>query len=61
MAGWHHRFNEHEFEQAPGDSEGMGKAGILQSMRSQRVGYDSANKNNNNLLREMRTVSIYKG
>ena len=22
MVGWHHRLNEHEFEQAPGDSEG---------------------------------------
>ena len=24
MVGWHHRFNGHEFEQAPGDSEGPG-------------------------------------
>ena len=24
MVGWHHRLNEHEFEQAPGDSEGQG-------------------------------------
>ena len=23
-AGWHHRLNEHKFEQAPGDSEGQG-------------------------------------
>ena len=23
MAGWHHRLNGHEFEQAPGDSEGQ--------------------------------------
>ena len=23
MAGWHHRVNGHEFEQAPGDSEGQ--------------------------------------
>ena len=22
--GWHHRFNGHEFEQAPRDSEGQG-------------------------------------
>ena len=21
MVGWHHRINEHEFEQTPGDSE----------------------------------------
>ena len=24
MAGWHHRLNGHEFEQAPGDAEGQG-------------------------------------
>ena len=24
MVGWHHRFNGHEFEQIPGDSEGQG-------------------------------------
>ena len=24
MAGWHHQFNGHEFEQAPGDCEGQG-------------------------------------
>ena len=23
MVGWHHQFNEHEFEQTPGDSEGQ--------------------------------------
>ena len=23
MIGWHHQFNGHEFEQAPGDSEGQ--------------------------------------
>ena len=22
MVGWHHRLNEHQFEQAPGDGEG---------------------------------------
>ena len=24
MGGWHHLLNGHEFEQAPGDSEGQG-------------------------------------
>ena len=24
MVGWHHRFDGHEFEQTPGDSEGQG-------------------------------------
>ena len=25
MLRWHHRFNGHEFEQTPGDSEGLGR------------------------------------
>ena len=24
MVGWHHQFDGHEFEQAPGDEEGQG-------------------------------------
>ena len=24
MIGWHHQFNEHEFEQAPGVGDGQG-------------------------------------
>ena len=24
MFGWHHRFNGHEFEKAPGDGDGQG-------------------------------------
>ena len=24
MVGWHHRLDEHEFEQVPGNSEGQG-------------------------------------
>ena len=24
MTGWHHLFNEHEFEQVPGDDKGQG-------------------------------------
>ena len=24
MVGWHHRFDGHEFEQAPGDGKGQG-------------------------------------
>ena len=40
-AGWHHRLNGHEFEQALGDGEGQGsKPGVLQSMGSQRVGHN---------------------
>ena len=42
MVGWHHRFNGHEFEQTPEDSEGQGKSGMLQSMGFQRVEHDIA-------------------
>ena len=38
MVGWHHWFDGHEFEQAPG--VGDGKPGVLQSMVLQRVGHD---------------------
>ena len=40
MGGWHHPLNGYEFEQAPGDSEGQGSLGCLQSMGSQRVRHD---------------------
>ena len=42
MVGWPHRFNGHEFEQAPGDSEGQEACShrVLQSMGLQRVGHD---------------------
>ena len=33
MVGWHHRLDGHEFEQALG----VGDAGMLQSMGSQRL------------------------
>ena len=38
MAGWHHGLNGHEFEQT--ERQCTGKAGVLQSMGSQRVRYD---------------------
>ena len=37
MVGWYHQLNGHEFEQAPGNGEGQGKPGMLQSTGSQRV------------------------
>ena len=32
MVGQHHRHNGHESEQTPGESEGQGSLGMLQSM-----------------------------
>ena len=40
MVGWHHQLNGHEFEQTPGDGEGLGGPSMLQSMGWQRVGHD---------------------
>jgi len=31
MVGWHHRLSGHEFEQAPGDSEGQGSLACCSS------------------------------
>ena len=39
MAGWHHQFNGHEFEQAL-------EVGLLQSMGLQRAGHDSVTELN---------------
>ena len=39
MVGWHHQLNGCESDPAVGDGEGQGrKAGVLQSMGSQRAG-----------------------
>ena len=40
MAGWHHRLNEHEFEQTLEDGEGRGSPACCRS-RTCRVGHDS--------------------
>ena len=39
MIGWHHRFDGHEFEQAPGVGDGWGS---LLCMGSQRTGHELA-------------------
>ena len=31
MVGWHHRLNEREFEQTPGDTEGQGSLACCSS------------------------------
>ena len=41
MVGWHHWLNRHEFEEAPGDSEGQGRLACC-SLWGHRVGRDSA-------------------
>ena len=48
MAGWHHRLNRCEFEQAPGDGEGEGGLVCLQSMGGKELGMTEQLNNNNN-------------
>ena len=40
MVGWHHWLSGYKFEQTSGRQWRMGKPGVLQSVRSQRVKYD---------------------
>ena len=47
MVGWHHRLNEHEFEQTPGDRE---KQGSLECCSPQGRKSQTQRPNNNNLL-----------
>ena len=37
IVGWHHRLDEHEFEQALGVSDGQENLGCCSPWRSQRV------------------------
>ena len=63
MVGWLHQLNGREFEQAPGDSEGQGKPGLLQFMGSQRIrltlGLNNNNKYKHNIINITVVFSIY--
>ena len=48
MVGWHHRLNGHEFEQAPGNSEGQGSLGCCSPWGSKES--DLTERLNNNSL-----------
>ena len=56
--GWHHWLNGYESEQTPGDSEGPGKLGVLQSMGSQRVRQDLATEQQQRIQRNWTKLSI---
>ena len=49
MVGWHHRLNGHEFEQAPGDSEGQESLACC-SLWSCKESDTAEELNNNNAL-----------
>ena len=49
MVGWHHRLNEHESEQAPGDGEGQGSLACCSPWgRKESDTTERLNNNNNN-------------
>jgi len=50
MVGWHYRLNGREFEQAPGDGEGLGGL-VCRSPRGHKESDMTEQVNNNNSLR----------
>ena len=49
MVGWHHRLNEHEFEQAPGDGEGQGSLVCCSSCSCKELDMTEHLNNNNSV------------
>ena len=51
MVGWHHRLNEHEFEQAPGPGDGQGSM-VCCSLWGRRVRHDW-------VIEQQQSLSLY--
>ena len=51
MVQWHHWLNGHEFQQTPGDNEG-----VMQSMGLQRVGHDLMTEQQQHVLSQERNT-----
>ena len=49
MVGWHHRLNEHEFDQTLGDSEGQGSL-VFCSLWGHKESDTIERLNNNNTI-----------
>ena len=47
MVGWHHQLNGHEFQQAPGDSEGQGSLACCRPWGQKESDMTEQLKNNN--------------
>ena len=57
MVGWHHWFNGHEFEEAPGDGE-AGQPDVLQSVGLQRIRHDWATGQHSKADQEIETARL---
>ena len=53
MVGWHHQFNGHEFEQAPGDSEEQGSLACCSPWGHKELDTTEWLNNNSNISREL--------
>ena len=58
MVGWHHRFNGHEFEQTPGDSERQGSLACCSpwGRKESDMTYRLNNNSTQNLLKKSHSV-----
>ena len=52
MVGWHHRPNECEFEQAPGDGEGQGSLASCSARGHKKSDMPEQLNNNDNIVLE---------
>ena len=57
MVGWHHRLNGHEFEQAPGDSEGQRRLVCCSPWNGKKLDM-TEQLNNNNALQFLSVLSM---
>ena len=60
MVGWHHRLNGHEFEQAPGDSEGQGSLMCCSPLGLQRVRHNLATEQQSFLIWGVTLMGVVK-
>ena len=60
MVGWPHHLNGHEFEQAPGDSEGLGNLACCSPWdRKESDTTERLNNNNKDRLSGEKYTSLY--
>ena len=57
MVGWHHQLNRHEFEQAPGDSEGQGSLACCSPWGHKESDTTEQVNNKNNMALIMSSLS----
>ena len=60
MIGWHHQFNEHKFEQTPGDRKGQGSLVYCSSWGHKELDMNEQLKNNKKGQRTNRLVRLLR-